>query len=264
MDGGVTWQQAWIVAKHPVYAIIPGTEYVFCGPTVFDSCGVSAAGISTLYRTTFTLPAGFSNPSLSVDVHADNAAIVYLNGVEIGRHPCHGTFTCEGGEFSGPPETFYTTNPAPFQVGANTLQFDLWDFGVAAGLDYLATVTYTSDTTPPTVACSVTPNKIWPPNHKMVTVNASVSVSDADSGPAGFTLVSATSNEPDNGLGDGDMPNDVQGFAVGTADTSGQVRAERSGLGSGRVYTLTYQGMDQAGNSATCSTTISVPHDQGK
>lgn len=120
------------------------------------------------------------------------------------------------------------------------------------------------DTTPPTVTCSVTPNSIWPPNHKMVNVNASVSVTDAGSGPAGFTLVSVTSNEPDNGLGDGDTANDIQGWAIGTPDTSGQVRAERSGRGSGRVYTLTYAGMDQAGNSASCSTTISVPHDKGK
>jgi hypothetical protein len=53
-------------------------------------------------------------------------------------------------------------------------------------------------------------------------------VTDTLSGPAGFTLVSVTSNEPDNGLGDGDQPNDIQGFALGTPSTSGLLRAERA------------------------------------
>ncbi len=118
------------------------------------------------------------------------------------------------------------------------------------------------DTTPPTVTCSVTPDNLWPPNHKMRAVSVSISVNDTESGPAGFTLVSVTSNELDNGLGDGDTANDIQEFAVGTADTSGQLRAERSGIGTGRVYTLTYTGYDVAGNSAPCSVTVSVPHDR--
>ena len=37
---------------------------------------------------------------------------------------------------------------------------------------------------------------------------------------------------------------------------------ERLGSGNGRVYTLSYQGMDAAGNAALCSTTVNVPHDQ--
>jgi large repetitive protein len=85
---------------------------------------------------------------------------------------------------------------------------------------------------------------------------------DALSGSAGFTLVSVTSSEPDTGTGSVDTPLDIQGFVVGTASTTGQLRAERGGAGSGRVYTLTYKGMDVAGNSALCATTVSVPHSQ--
>ena len=118
------------------------------------------------------------------------------------------------------------------------------------------------DTTPPTMTCSVTPDILWPPNHKLVNVTATVTVADGESGAAGFTLVSVTSNEPDNGLGDGDQPNDIQGFVLGTADTSGFLRGERSGKGNGRVYTLTYQGSDVAGNSTTCSTAVTVPHNR--
>jgi hypothetical protein len=125
-------------------------------------------------------------------------------------------------------------------------------------------VTVKRDATPPTVACNATPNRLLPPNHKMVAITAAVTVTDLLSGPAGFSLTAATSSEPDNGLGDGDMPNDIQGWVVGTADSSGMLRAERSGKGTGRVYTLSYTGSDGAGNSSSCGATVTVPHDQGK
>ena len=117
------------------------------------------------------------------------------------------------------------------------------------------------DTTPPTVTCSATPSSLWPPNHKLRDVTTAVTVQDDGSGPAGFQLVSVTSNEPDNGLGDGDTAMDIQGWAIGTNDTAGRLRAERSGHGTGRVYLLTYAGADAAGNTAQCSATVTVSHD---
>jgi len=118
------------------------------------------------------------------------------------------------------------------------------------------------DRTPPTLACSATPSVLWPPDHKLVNVSTAVNVIDSLSGSAGFLLQSTTSNEPDDGLGDGDTANDIQGWDIGTPDISGWLRAERSGLGSGRVYSLTYRGTDKAGNTANCATMVSVPHDQ--
>ena len=82
----------------------------------------------------------------------------------------------------------------------------------------------------------------------------------AAAGPAGFVLVDATSSEPDDGLGDGDTACDIQGWNAGTADISGWLRAERSGIGPGRTYTLTYRGSDRAGNSTACSIPVTVPH----
>jgi hypothetical protein len=113
-----------------------------------------------------------------------------------------------------------------------------------------------SDSVPPTVACSASPHVLWPPNGKLVAVNTTVDVSDSGSGPAGFSLASVSSNE-------GDVTTESQGWTTGTADTSGFLQAARLGSGSGRTYTLTYQGRDNAGNTATCSTTVVVPHDQG-
>jgi WD40 repeat protein len=119
------------------------------------------------------------------------------------------------------------------------------------------------DKTAPTLACSASPKELWPANHKMVAVQAAVSVNDALSGSGGFVLVSAASSEPDNGLGDGDTANDIQGFLFGTPDVAGSLRAERSGGGNGRSYGFRYRGFDGAGNAAVCTTAVSVPHDRG-
>jgi hypothetical protein len=116
-----------------------------------------------------------------------------------------------------------------------------------------------ADSTPPTVTCSAAPATLWPPNHKLRDVTVTVDVTDHESGPAGFTLVGVTSNEADNGLGSGDTAGDVQGWASGQADTTGQLRAERAGSGTGRTYTLTYEGADRAGNTARCDVQVTVP-----
>src|SRR5262249_4566224 len=127
-----------------------------------------------------------------------------------------------------------------------------------AGNSSSATVTSINiDKTPPTVRCSASPSVLWPPNNTLVPINVSVTVTDSLSGPQGFTLVSVKSNEPDSGQGDS------QGFVPGSSSTSGQLRAQRLGSGSGRVYTFTYNGFDLARNATSCVTTVTVPHDQG-
>jgi predicted extracellular nuclease len=115
------------------------------------------------------------------------------------------------------------------------------------------------DRTAPALAVSASPNELWPADHKYATVKTSVSATDnADPNPQ-ITLVSVTSNEPDNGLGDGDTPNDI----VKVNDTTFNLRAERSGAGSGRVYTITYKVTDACGNTTQKSVTVTVPHSKG-
>jgi len=109
--------------------------------------------------------------------------------------------------------------------------------------------------TPPTLSVSASPNVLWPANHKYVTVGtAFVSTSDT----ASVTLVSVESNEPDNGLGDGDTANDI----VIVDNHTLKLRAERSGNGAGRVYTITYLATNSCGNTATATTTVTVPHNK--
>jgi hypothetical protein len=116
------------------------------------------------------------------------------------------------------------------------------------------------DTTPPLVQFSVSPSTLWPPNHKLVNVHATVRVDEC--GPFTVTLVSVTSSEPDNGTGDGDTVGDVQGADTGTSDDEFAVRAERSGGGPGRVYTIVYRVVDAVGLETVATASIRVPHDQ--
>ena len=121
-----------------------------------------------------------------------------------------------------------------------------------------ATVTVL-DTEAPTITASVTPVELWPANHKMVTIEATVLVTDeCDPNPT-FVLTSIVSNEPDNGLGDGDQANDIQGADYGTPDTSFELRAERAGMLTNRVYTITYTGSDSSGNTSQTQVQVTVP-----
>jgi len=118
------------------------------------------------------------------------------------------------------------------------------------------------DTEPPILNLSVTPSSLWPPNHKMVHVTVTPNIDEC--GTSTVTLESVTSNEPDNSQGDGNTSNDIQGAEEGSADYDFDLRAERSGPGSGRVYTITYRIVDDAGLTTTATTHVVVPHDQGK
>ena len=121
------------------------------------------------------------------------------------------------------------------------------------------------DTTPPQAALSITPTVLWPPNHRMVPVRVEWIVTDACDPSPQVTLISATSSEPDDapGNGDGNTTGDIQGASLGTPDPLVMLRAERSGDGPGRVYTLTYVARDASGNTASALGIVTVPHDEG-
>lgn len=98
---------------------------------------------------------------------------------------------------------------------------------------------------------------LWPPNHKLVSV-ATVVSSDGLSSVESFSVI-GESNESENGTGDGDTAPDI-------VITGGnvQLRSERSGAGTGRIYTLGATATDEAGNSITATSSCVVPHDQRK
>ena len=91
---------------------------------------------------------------------------------------------------------------------------------------------------------------------------ATVIVGDTCDPSPVFVLTSATSNEPDDGLGDGDFPGDIQEARFGEVDTHLLLRSERSGLGEGRIYTAVYTATDASGNDADGQDIVRAPHDR--
>lgn len=116
------------------------------------------------------------------------------------------------------------------------------------------------DVQAPTIgSIAASPNTLWPPNHKLVPVTIATSAADnCDSAPR-CAITSVSSNEPVNGLGDGDTAPDWEVTGASTL----LLRAERSGTGTGRIYTIGSTCTDAAGNATVAYTTVSVPHDQG-
>jgi len=85
-------------------------------------------------------------------------------------------------------------------------------------------------------------------------------VNDVPSGVApGSFQVRGTSSEPSD-------PNnpDIVITPTGSGGFSIQLRAERLGTGTSRVYTLTATATDNVGNVGTTVATCTVPHDQGQ
>jgi uncharacterized repeat protein (TIGR01451 family) len=99
---------------------------------------------------------------------------------------------------------------------------------------------------------------LWPPNHKLRLVSVS-GATDPDGNPLTVSVTGVTQDEPLNGLGDGDTSPDA--FA-GPASNQALLRAERSGLGDGRVYVLHVSVSDGLGGSCTGTAAVTVPHDQ--
>ncbi len=115
-----------------------------------------------------------------------------------------------------------------------------------------ATVTV-SNPTPVITGLAATPSLLWPPNHKLVDVRVGYEATDQCGVPV--CRLGVTSNEPVNGLGDGDTAPDW----IVVDEHTVRLRAERAGFGRGRVYTVAVTCADSAGGQARATTTVLVP-----
>jgi hypothetical protein len=153
----------------------------------------------------------------------------------------------------------------PYPLGTTTVVFTARDDeGHTSTCSTQVTV---RDTQPPTLSVLTDPSVLWPPNHEMVPVEARFVAQDAcDSSAVRVELIAVTSNETDDASGtqDGATTGDIQQAAIGTADASLLLRAERQGQGPGRVYELRYRAIDGSGNTTIASGVVTVPHDQGQ
>jgi uncharacterized repeat protein (TIGR03803 family) len=119
------------------------------------------------------------------------------------------------------------------------------------------TVTVKVNVAPTCSAATASPAVLWPPYHQFVPIGIN-GVTSSDGSPANIQVTSIFQDEPTSGLGDGDAP--IDGWIFFGIPI---VRAERSGLGNGRVYHIRFTATGS--NGATCNgdVTVGVPHDFG-
>ena len=202
-------------------------------PTGNHSPSASAGPDQTVERTSATGAAVTLDGSGSSDPDGD--ALTYA-------------WTWSSGSASGVAPT------VTLSMGLTTITLTVSD-GEASSTD--AVDINVVDTTAPIInSITATPNVLRPPNHKMKPVMLNVSASDNSGSKPICKISSVSSNEPVNGLGDGDTAPDW----LITGDLTLNLRAERSGMGSGRIYTITTTCTDISNNSSTKTVSVSVPH----
>lgn len=150
---------------------------------------------------------------------------------------------------SGTVSVTAEANPGPARTTTITV----------AGQPVVVTQLAHADTAPPVIhAVAASPATLWPPNHQLVPVTFTVSFTDDDAA-ASCAIATVASSEPENGTGDGDTSPDW----LLPAGLSVQLRAERAGKGSGRIYSVTVDCADTAGNRSQGTATVTVPHAMG-
>jgi uncharacterized repeat protein (TIGR01451 family) len=97
---------------------------------------------------------------------------------------------------------------------------------------------------------------LWPANHTMREVVIRYTTSDNCGTPT--VALSVTSNEPVNGVGDGDTGLDWEVIDSHRV----RLRAERAATGAGRTYTIRITATDSVGNASTQTVFVGVPHSQ--
>jgi hypothetical protein len=154
------------------------------------------------------------------------------------------------GEVTGPRPTVLL----PLGVSFISLLVD--DGQVIAGPDTVRVEV--RDTLPPSIAASAAPSLLWPPDGRLVDVRPIVQAADRCDPAPTVVLQDVTNSEASAGR----CGPSIAGASEGTNDNQVSLRAERSGSGPGRTYTLTYRATDRSGNSAAAAATVTVPHDR--
>jgi hypothetical protein len=133
-----------------------------------------------------------------------------------------------------------------------TLTVDDGRGGVATDTVVLTVV---DNTAPRIDRVGATPNVLGPPNHQMVPVTVAVDLGGACEVNSHCAIAGVTSDEPIEGLGDGDTAPDWEV----TGDLTLKLRAERSAQLDGRTYTVQIQCVDPSGNVSRSSVQVLVP-----
>lgn len=226
---------------------------VSCSPA---SSATFALGATTV-QCTATGPGGTTSGSFKVTVVDTTPPAITVPG----------TITAEATSASGAVVTYTASafdkvdgtvaaSCAPpagstFPIGTTAVQCTATDaHGNSSSSSFTVIV---QDTTSPVISkIEANPSLLWPPDHTMRLVTLTVTATDAVSAPVS-RIISITANQPANGVGDGNTVGDWQI----TGPLTVQLRAERS-QGNDRIYTITVETVDAAGNRSVGTVTVTV------
>jgi photosystem II stability/assembly factor-like uncharacterized protein len=256
-DSALTGRAAWTGASGGYITstvVLPAASYgqnaQLRWRTAYDT-GTNPGGMRvdtiSIYASTRLCCSGACSLSCPLNITTTNdpgvcgAVVTYAMPTETGN--CGGVITSDH------------PSGSTFPVGTTTVTLtDTRLDGSTATCTFTVTV---NDTEFPVVSQPTTsPNILWPPNHQMIDVT--VNYTATDNCPGLNCVLTVTSNEPINGLGDGDTAPDWQ--VVDAHHVF--LRSERSGKNQGRTYTITTTCTDASGNVVTKTSTVFVPPNQ--
>lgn len=164
--------------------------------------------------------------------------------------------------------TMYRVNNGPFATGnqvvlaengTDVVQFFSAD--PSGNIEAIQTLVVKIDTTAPVLTESAQPTTLWPPNRKFSTVTVAGTAVDSVSGIQGSQILYSVRDE----YGQVQPRGSAVVNADGTYSFNVQLQASRTGQDrDGRQYTIVVVAQNGAGLSATQTTFVTVPHDQGR
>lgn len=254
------------------------------GVTTTDNCLPKNVTVATTgafdintpntYTLTYTATDGGGNQASvqrTVIVEDTIKPVITLNApTSVPPVECHTSFTDPGATAS---DTCDTSVPVTVSgmVDVNTpgtyvLTYNASDDSGNQADSVQRTVTVV-DTTAPTITLNSYAPSMWPPNHKYQTfgltqfVTGATDSCDTTLGISGVVIEKVTSDEIENGNGDGNTLNDI---VIAADCKSVQLRSEREGSSNGRVYTIFFKVTDASGNVGTATAKVVVRHNPGE
>ena len=127
-DGGLTWHQSYLTGWHP-WGFLPGTN----SWVNFDPGPFVGLNSTTLYRVKFFAPPAWSNPTMLIQMKADNRGYVSFNGVPVADIVGQGSVNADLQFSQG------------LKPGVNTIELTLEDWGGWVGFNYRIDLELVSD-----------------------------------------------------------------------------------------------------------------------
>jgi uncharacterized lipoprotein YddW (UPF0748 family) len=170
---------------------------------------------------------------------------------------CSGVAATEYSTDGGATWQLYSGSFVVQNEGTTTILYRSTD--LASNAETAKSITLNVDTVAPVITLAVTPSEVWPPDGRTVNVAITGTGTDSVSGLASVSYVVTD----EYGLPLSIPVRTLSGNSSAWSESLG-VEARREGTDiDGRLYVVVATITDLAGNSASVSTNILVPHDQG-